>query len=306
MRVLVPVLWVIVTLPGTSAAEVNIGGDIVVLKNQTIDSAVSVGGTVHVFGTVSEDAIAVGGKIIVEPGGRICGDAVGVGGGIAVRDSAAIEGDAVAVGGSLVIAPTGAVCGEKVRAAFPSIKRPPVSDAIGSFVRSIVMGPLFGLEGTIASKLIFVLYILKILIWLATASLLYLFFQTQADRMATTVGTRLGMCLFTGFLTFCLIPFAFILLLMSLIGIPFVPFLFGFVFLMHIFGGMGVALWAGRLFPRRDTRSGMLNIVLGILAAALVMLIPGVGFILWIALSLLSLGVTVVTRFGRRGAETVF
>ncbi len=97
MRVLVPVLWVIVTLPGTSAAEVNIGGDIVVLKNQTIDSAVSVGGTVHVFGTVSEDAIAVGGKIIVEPGGRICGDAVGVGGGIAVMDSAAIEGDAVAV-----------------------------------------------------------------------------------------------------------------------------------------------------------------------------------------------------------------
>ncbi len=305
MRVLVPFLWVIVGLPGTSSAEVNIGGDIVVQKNQTVESAVSVGGTVRVFGTVSDAAVSVGGKVIVEPGGRIEGDAISVGGGIAVRDSAAIGGDAISVGGSLVLAPSGTVCGEKVRAAFPSFRRPPVSDAIHSFARSVFMGPLFGFEGMVVAKVLFVLFMLKILIWLSTASLLYLFFQERADRMAAVVGSRFGTCFFTGFLTLFLIPIAVILLIMCLIGLPLIPFVLAFVFIMNIFGAMGVALWAGRLFPRADTRTGMLNIVLGILAAALLMLIPFAGFFIWTALAMLSIGVVVVTRFGTGGLEKV-
>jgi len=305
MRILVPFLWVIVVLPGTSSAEVNIGGDIVVQKNQTVESAVSVGGSVHVYGTVRDAAVSVGGRVVVEPGGRISGDAVSVGGGIAVRDSAAIEGDAVSIGGPLTVDATGAVCGEKVRAAFPSMKHPPVSDAIDSFKRSVIWGPLYGFEGMIVAKVLFVLFILKILIWLATASLLYLFCPTQADRMASTLRSRPGTCLFTGFLTLFLTPFAVILLIMCLIGIPLIPFVFAFVFMMSVFGGMGVALWAGRLFPRSETRSGMLNIVLGVFAAALVMLVPFVGLMVWLAIAMLSVGVTVATRFGARGAEAV-
>ena len=52
--------------PGMAAADVQVGGDIVVEAGKTMESAVSFGGNVTVRGTVSDAAVAIGGNVAVD------------------------------------------------------------------------------------------------------------------------------------------------------------------------------------------------------------------------------------------------
>jgi hypothetical protein len=287
---------------GISYGEVNFGGDIVVPAGQTVENAVSIGGNVRVYGEISEDAVAVGGKIIVEKGGIIRGDAVAVGNGIVIGDSATVKGDAVSIGGNFVLSPTGTIRGETVRTdgcAAARVKTK-AKEGVKNTLKGVVFGPFFGLSGFFGAALLTTLLILKTLFLLVTSMIIQILFTERADRMAECIRARPGTSIVTGLLVYLLIPVAFLLMLVSIIGIPFIPFAGIFILFMGLFGMTGVSLWAGRQFPNAPARSGLVNVVLGILGLSLLRLVPVFGFIIWIVVGAAALGAATITRFGGR------
>ena len=63
-----------VALPATD--QVAMGGKTVPAGTEVAGPVAVAGGPLHVYGTVNGDAIAVGGDVVVHPGGRITGNAV--------------------------------------------------------------------------------------------------------------------------------------------------------------------------------------------------------------------------------------
>ncbi|MHB9029570.1 MAG: hypothetical protein ACYC9O_12440 [Candidatus Latescibacterota bacterium] len=300
--ILYAVLAVLMLLPGGAGADVDFGGDVVVEAGKTMESAVSFGGNVTVLGTVTEAAVAIGGNVFVESGGRVLGDAVAIGGNVSIRDNAAVEQDAVTLGGELLVAPTGQIGGERVHIAgiggkvFPNFWE--------NISRVIFLGPFAGVFGALGATILLFFFLMRVIVWIAVAALVYHFFPENVESMAVSLRQRFWAALAYGLLILLLIPFIFLFLLVSLIGIPLIPISALTLFLVYLFGSAGVALWAGRLLPNPASRSGMANLLLGILVISLLRLIPGVGFLMWLILSSVSLGIAVISRFGRRPPVT--
>jgi hypothetical protein len=290
---------------GPVYGEVNFGGAVEVKAGTTMENAISIGGPVRVYGTVSGDAVSVGGIVTVEPGGSVLGDAVSVGGMIRVEENGSIGGDAVAVGGNVDLKPGGIIRGEIVRGGPPFMGHsgmPFSHDYIGDALKLVILGPFFGFLGSIGAALFMIFIILRTLFWLACAVIIRYLFADQTDRMAEALHVKFGASFLLGMLVMFLIPFLFLFLLISLIGIPFLPLAIGLVLVMYLFGSTGAALWAGRLIPHASNRSGMLNVVLGVFAISIVRLIPLFGFVVWVMLACISIGAATITRFGGKRA----
>lgn len=176
------------------------GGHDEVSANNT--SIVRVGENVRIEpGQVVEgDVVAVGGSIRVL--GHVKGDAVAVGGGVELSGDGAVDGDAVAIGGS-VVRPSGTRVG---------------GENIGMrFVPSFIFGSLHSggsvlwtLLGTMA-KLLFLFFVAWLLVALA---------EKRVRFMGQFVEIHLWKSLFTGLAVLILFPIAFVLLLVTIVGIP--------------------------------------------------------------------------------------
>lgn len=157
--------------------------------------------------------VAVFGSVTVE--GQVDGDVVAVFGSVMLEPGAQVEGDVVAVGGA-VRQPAGAVVnGESVSLSFL---------------------PMAWGFPTTATLLIAVA-----LGWVVTLLMAFLLFSLFRDRMmrvAETASRRTGVSLAIGVMSIPLFLFSFVLLLVTLIGIPIalvLPFAYGF------------AVWAGQI-----------------------------------------------------------
>ncbi len=299
--------------PGTVHPDVVSGQDIVVESGQSMDEAVSLGGSVIVRGTVQDavslggsvvvsgtvyDVVAIGKGIVVEPGGRIRGDAVALGGTVDVRDSASISGDVVTLGGKLLVAPTGSVGGERIN--IGGVAPETISEVGNNISRVLLFGPFAGVFGAIGVFVLLAFALARILLWLAVSALFYHFIPGRVETMAGALHFRFWTTLLYGFLVLVLLPFVFLLLLVTLVGIPLIPVAGVAFYLVYLFGSAGVALWAGWLLPGADHRSGMRNLLLGILTVSLLRIIPGVGILLWLIIASASFGAAVTTRLGGR------
>ena len=98
--------------------RVQIGHSIVVEENEEAGDLVCIGCSIHMMGTCG-DIVTVGGSIVIE--GTVTGDAVAVGGGMHVGENASISGDVVTVGGSLSRHPNATVKGDITTQSGPLI-----------------------------------------------------------------------------------------------------------------------------------------------------------------------------------------
>lgn len=279
--------------------DVNMGGSVVVDSGKTVESAVAFGGTVTVRGTVTGDAVAIGGTVVVEPGGGVRGDAVAIGGSLHVRDGASVSGDVVSLGGMLDIASGGTIGGERIRLGGGGETCSGLGKNLGL---AMLFGPLIGVLGVIGTVVLLFFFVARVLVWFGVTALFQVLLPARVGVMADTVRAHFWKAFFTGLLCIVLIPVLLLLLLVSLIGIPLIPITVITLVLTYFYGSAGVALWAGRLFPGSAARTGFASLALGVLAIALLRLVPGVGFLLWVFLTSVSLGVTVLSRFGRAAA----
>jgi hypothetical protein len=83
----------------STGGRVNVGSGITVDKDEIVDQAVAVLGSVHVDGEVDENAVAVLGSVVVN--GKIGGDVVAVGGNVRLGPKSEVMGDVRSIGGGV-------------------------------------------------------------------------------------------------------------------------------------------------------------------------------------------------------------
>jgi len=268
-----------------SSEMVRVGGSVTILENQTIDGdAVAVMGDVTVYGRVEGNAVAVLGTVFIRDGGVVEGDAVGIGGGVRKDPGARVGGENVQIS---------IVPGWAIGTGSPGWFR-----------------PLFG-----ASSIILVLLLLFLLGWLFLA-----LGESRVRRVGVHVQEHLWKSLLTGMAAAILSPFAFVLLLITVVGIPLALMLPVVIPLAQLIGFLIVAGVVGmRLASRTGTSRSDLTygLALGLLFFIGILLVGQLarigpdplrffGIILTVfglAASLVAgtigLGALILSRFGR-------
>jgi hypothetical protein len=308
-------ILMLAVLPGTAHPDdIAAGRDIVVEAGENAGNVINFGGAVIVRGTV-HDAVSIGNRVVVESGGEVRGDAVSIGKSLTIRDGSRVGGDAVAVGGNLEVQDSSYVRGDAAavlgrlhvnprasvgsdRINIPWIGPEEVAHIRNGFLRVLIFGPFVGLLGAIDIAFLLFFTLIRMLIWLAITLLSYHFAPDNVENMAIALHQRPLATILYGILTILLLPFLFLLLLVSMIGIPLIPVAAAALLLAYLFGTAGAALWAGSLIPGAANRSGMKSAVLGVITVSLLRMIPGAGFILWLLVAASSFGAVAVTRLG--------
>jgi hypothetical protein len=233
--------------------RVMVGEDVEIAAGETVGDVVCTGCSVTVRGHASGDAMAVGGSVTVEPGGRIDGDAVAVGGSVDVKPGASVRGERSAIGG-----PVGKVLAGAIKLSPSSMKPGRHHDQPGD---RDVLGRLWWLIP------FFVLGFLLMLF--APNRLLSLREALSARPWAATAA---GVGSWFGIVALC------VLLAVTLIGIPLIPLaLVGFCGL-GLFGLTSLAWWTGaKLSFVPGTDRPLVAFSLGTLVLVLVAAIPFFG-----------------------------
>lgn len=88
------VLLLVILGPGPALGQntVKLKGDAVVGSGETVNSAVAIGGDVRVDGSVREDAVALGGSVFLGPRSVVWGDVVSIGGTVSRQAGAQVGG----------------------------------------------------------------------------------------------------------------------------------------------------------------------------------------------------------------------
>ncbi|MBU1702357.1 MAG: hypothetical protein KJ970_13085 [Candidatus Eisenbacteria bacterium] len=271
----------------TTGDIIRMGENVVIEEGDRIDgSVVCIGGSIRVRGVVEGDVVAVGGDVVLLATAVVDGDCVSVGGGVDSDPDAVVGGKEISIG------------------AFSPIFTPQI------FRTKFHQGPPPGLR----SILIMALFIGAFLFgWLFQA-----ISSRRMENIRITVEQKFFPSLFLGIITIPGSVLLFILLLITIIGIP-AAILLPFVMAILTFMGFCAVLWSiGRtlLFSMRKKESGfemsyalglaLLFVIVEIVNIWQYVNIPGaaaLGFLL-VALKLVitsvGMGAVLLSRIGSR------
>lgn len=244
---------------------VRLNADVTVGPAETYGSVVVMNGSIVVDGHVENDAFTAKGDIIVHDGGSIGGDAVSLTGNVTTEGSGTIGGQRVEIG-SGAVEPGGV-----------SIPHPPV--VVGGFHGG-------GIGGWIALTLGA----------LGVGLLLVLISGNSLRAVGREISDRTGRTVLVGFLALIGVPVVFIVLLISVIGIPVALLLIPLVPLFSLYGMFALALVVGeRLLAAFDSpqTKDVWAMVAGVLLIGLIRLIPVLGWIAFALAALAGFGATV-------------
>ena len=244
---------------------VKVGESIVIPQGADVKSAVSVGGSVTVYGQVEEDVVAVGGSVYL-------------------KDTASVGGDTVSVGGRIMREPGAIAKGE-----ITEVSAAGISPAVSYFTKG---GMLQGLG---------MFRLLTIIGVVVLAIILVAMFMPQLGRVSGVLEGELLRNFLIGLVIALLFFPIMVALAVSIIGIVLIPVwvillgaacLFGYVAASHLLGKK--TLHAFRL----ENRSMMTETLVGIILLSIVGLVPVGGFIIKLIAVLCGLGGVYATRFG--------
>ncbi len=254
------------------------------------ESIVSILGNTRVTGSVGESAVAILGDVYVN--GRIGEQVVAVFGKVELGPEADVEEDVVVLGGSLVRDAAARVGGE-IQTVIPGIR-------VGSFDwfrtwvkhclllgRPLALEPGLGWAWTLA------------LGFLAFYFVLALLFGSSLRRCVSTLEQYPGRSLLASVLVPMLTPICIFLLIVTVIGIPAIPFFGIALFLAGLFGKAVMLAWIGsrgtRLFGEGPWNHPAIGVALGGAIVLALYLVPVIGFIVFNLLGMIGLGVVVYT-----------
>jgi hypothetical protein len=93
--IIVPVRW---RHDGSSGDLVRFGEDIVIQRGQRVHGdVVSIGGSIEVLGEVDRDAVSLGGRVRIRPGGVVRGQAISLGGKVMNEGTGGLRGSSVSM-----------------------------------------------------------------------------------------------------------------------------------------------------------------------------------------------------------------
>ncbi len=173
-------------------------------------------------GEIAEgDVVAIGGSIIVD--GTVRGPAVAIGGSVTVTNTGSVEGDAVAVGGHVVKHPGGRVGGEKVSLGFIPV-------------------PAFSLVRGAQLTFLLMLFLLSLLAGIISYSLV----PKNVNKIKMKLEKNFIKSLILGIFAPLLFFVAFILLIVTVIGIPVAVLVLPLIMVFAlILGYSGISYYVG-------------------------------------------------------------
>lgn len=307
-----------------SAEEVRTGGDVVVGPNETVEDDLRVyagsvevlgtvdgsldvyAGSVRVDGEVAGDAELHGGSVEVD--GRVGGDLSAFGGSVRLGDSARVGGrmeggaSSLYVGGSvaggaelsadsLVLGPSSSI-GGGLRYSAASFDRSPGSRVSGAV--EDVEDAEFGREETVFGDVLFSLY--GLLVHLALGAVLLLVFPGFSEEVSLRARSEPLRSSGWGLLFLLAVPAVLVLVSLTLVGIPLaLAGLFLYVLALWIgsvYGALSLGAW---LLERVGFYRGRwAALAAGLVAVALLDMLPLVGGLAGFAVLLLGFGATVL------------
>jgi len=261
-----------VAQPDPSQNRLKVLRDVTVESAETADDVQCFMCSVHVHGHVTGDIVTLGGGIFID--GKVDGDVIAVGGRIEVNSNSRISGEAVALGGYVNLQPNSSVGGNAESLPYMVIPGQYRPTFLGSLMLALV-NVFFVALGYLVVR------------------------DKRAETASLAVDRQPGSVFFAGFV--CLVLFYGLDWLTRYLGSAEI---FADILLLVLLaavaatGATGLGDWIARLaFPQ--TR-GIWACIGGILALSLLELIPLVGMLVFTLGLIVSIGVSVVTRFGSR------
>ncbi|NEU55393.1 polymer-forming cytoskeletal protein [Halorussus sp. MSC15.2] len=329
-------LVVLAAVPAPVAAdETRAGGTVVVEEGETVNESVrAFGGTVVVRGTVNGDLSAMGGNVNVE--GRVNGDLQAASGN--VRINGTVTGDVSAAGGNVVLSESGRVGGQLDAGAGSVVLDGEVGGDAQIGADTITLGPTaviggdltydgnldradgarvageirqdsspdaaVGPAGLVVPKWLAGVY--GFLANLVLGAILLLAFPRFSNGTAERAADNPLRSGGIGLLSFVGIPVLFVLLLISLVGIPLgllVVLLYPLVLWVgYVYGAFSLGAWGLGL---ADTDSRWLALAAGLLAVSVVGFVPILGGIVQFLVLLVGVGAFALGAWrGYRGRGT--
>jgi hypothetical protein len=277
-----------------SAGEdlVKFGKDVVIEEDETIDgSVVIICGNLEVKGTVTEDAVS------------ICGD-------VKVDSTGVIEGSAVSVGGEIKKENGATVRGQKTTVSF--------GPKIGLFRFTPFAGGIYGFA--------FIARIIKIIFFLFIGIVVISIAPRHVTKVKDRINQDFFKCALIGFIAEILILPVFLLLIITIIGIPLAilvePLL---VVVTFVLGYTAVSYFVGEKLKDRTNlkpQTPLITLIIGILAVEAILLaarLVGIlghpfapiswiltffGWAFWYVVITTGFGAAILTRLGTRPKES--
>jgi len=252
---------------------------------------VAIGRDLIVAGEALGDVAAVEGS--VEVSGRVDGDVVVLGGDVRLLSSARIGGDVHVLGGVIRTTPGARVQGRMV--SYP---------AASSALVTLIEGPTLGLGFSSP-----VVLGTKLALLAAWAALLLLLFAASGRQVLETAGEirrepfRSFFVGLTGVLALVLTGLFFSAFTGGLVGVPLLVLVVLLALLLKLWGMIAVFYALGEWLARRvfHRRPRPLNAAtLGLLVLGAVKFLPWLGVWAWTAASLIGIGASLSSKFGRR------
>lgn len=291
---MIPLLsWAFVALlPGAPATGGR--GEALLIASGSIarQQVVAVGRDVVVAGEALADVAAINGS--AEIVGTVGGDLIVMSGGAVLRSTARVTGDVFVLGGELRTEPGATIGGRAV--SYPT--------ASAAWL-TLLEGPALGLSAS--SPVVLGAKLALLAAWAAV--LLLLFAASGREVLATSEAVRrqplrsflVGL---TAVATMALTTLFFVALAAALVGVPLLVLLVVVALLFKLWGMTAVFHAFGLFLARRVSGRRVTPVhaaCFGLLALGAVKFVPWLGVVGWTAATLIGVGATVLTKFGRGG-----
>jgi len=254
---------------------------------------VAVGRDLVVDGEARSDAVAVGGSVHVT--GHVAGDVIILNGDAALGPSAQVDGDVFVLGGRVRSAAGAAIAGRA--AAYPTASQ--------AFL-TLLEGPALGMKAT--APIVLAAKLALLAAWLVVALLCLAASGREVIATSELLGREPLRDFFVGLtavLTMVLSGLFLASFAPSVVSLPLLVLLILAALLLKLWGMVALFHRFGELVLSRRLRRhpAPLNAALiGLLLLGAVKLLPWIGTWTWTVASLIAVGASLRTKFGRREA----
>jgi hypothetical protein len=254
---------------------------------------VAVARDIEVDGDALADVAALNGSVLVR--GRVKGDVIVIGGSARLGPRASVDGDISVIGGVIQVDPGARIGGRSV--AYPNAS---------PTLTTLLEGPSLGLSD--ASPLVLGAKLALLAAWAALLLLLFAASGRQMLETAEDVRREPFLSFFTGLTGVAALVLTALALTIFLGGLAWAPMLALVALLLLVLKLWGMVAvfyalgdWVALRLLHRNPRP--LNAAtLGLLLMGAIKFLPYVGVWVWTAATLIGIGATLATKFGRREA----
>jgi hypothetical protein len=265
-------------------------GDQVIGAGERARDVVALGGSVRLEpGAVAQQVTAIMGSVDLGPGASVDREAVAIGGDVHVAPGARVGADAVSIGGKVVIDDGGEVEGSQTSIVVPGL---------GELLTLVGAHPFESRRDSMLWRLGSALG--QFAVFFLLGFLVLMLFPRRIESVTGSLVNAPVKAVLTGMLGTIALPVVILLLVVTIVGIPFIAVIALGVAVAVVMGYTALALYFGRALPFRFVRGApIVQLAIGTAILVAVGQIPVLGVLTWMAAWLFVLGVVLRTRFGQ-------